>query len=165
KMIPDSLPEDPILPYRRKNGEFDKAKGMNSDLFSVQWERFERKHILNRLRPVDIRHWVASTCRKAELSLAARCALQGHKFKSSNQNENYDNPQDVEIIEEQSRAIPYGPIGFVCPRMEVTQALPSELTDALSNCLIGEMLPSQLSEMVIAYMTRQIKKPVSNLVA
>jgi len=164
KVILNSLPDDPILPYRKPNGEYEKSQTMTPREYSIQWDRFQTKHLLNRLRPVDLRHWVASTNRKAGLSLAARCALQGHKFKSSNQNENYDNPQDIDIIEEQSRAIPYGPIGVVCPKMEITQGLPAELTEALEKCLSGHLKASEFGEILTAYLLRKIEQPVSTLV-
>lgn len=70
KAIPNSLPEDPILPYRKEDGRFEKSRSMIARQYSAQWERFCKKHLLNRLRPVDIRHWVATTNRKAGLSLA-----------------------------------------------------------------------------------------------
>ena len=165
KAVPNAMPEDPILPHRKKNGQFEQSIAMKSALLSIQWRRFERKHMLNRLRPVDLRHWVATTCRKADLSLAARNALQGHKFNGVNQGERYDNPQDIDILEEQARVLPYGPIGFVCPRMEITQALPVELTDALSDCLKGKIVVSQLTEKVTAYLLRRIEKPENTLVA
>jgi len=43
--------------------------------------------------------------------------------------------------------------------------LPVELTEALSNCLNGEIMPSQLMEKVTAYLLRQIRKPENTLVA
>jgi len=137
---------------------------MERNNYPVDWKRFQKKHLLNRLRPVDLRHWVATIYRKAGLPMAARNALQGHKFRNENQGEGYDNPQDVDLLAEQERILPYGPIGFICPKMEVTQALPVELTDALAGCLKGEILPSLLAEKVTAYLIRQIKKPENTMV-
>ena len=165
KIVPDSLPENPILPHRMANGQLERNVAMKPEHFSIQWRRFERKHLLSHLRPVDLRHWVATTCRRAGLSLAARNALQGHKFNGENQGERYDNPQDIDILDEQARVLPYGPIGFICPRMEVTPVLPAELTDALSGCLNGEILPTQLAEIVTAYLLRQIRKPATTMIA
>jgi len=161
----NAMPEDPILPHRRPSGRLEHSVSMPSNHYWAQWLRFEKKHQLNHLRPVDLRHWVATTCRKAGLSMAARNALQGHKFSGENQGERYDNPQDIDILEEQARVLPYGPIGFICPKMEVTQALPVELTDALGSCLKGDILISQLMEKVTAYLLRQIKKPENTMVA
>ncbi len=165
KTMPDALSEDPILPHRKPNGQLERNVAMRSVHYSIQWRRFERKHMLNHLRPVDLRHWVSTTCRKANLSLPARNALQGHKFRNENQGEGYDNPQDVDLLAEQERILPYGPIGVICPNMEITQALPVELTDALGGCMKGEILPSQLAEKVTAYLLRQIKKPENTMVA
>jgi hypothetical protein len=49
--------------------------------------------------------------------------------------------------------------------MEVTQALPVELTEALSSCLNGQLMPSQLMERVTAYLVRQIRKPENTMIA
>jgi hypothetical protein len=87
------------------------------------------------------------------------------QYNEENQGERYDNPQDIDILEEQARILPYGPIGFICPRMEITQALPVELTEALSSCLKGEIMPSMLQEKVTAYLLRRIEKPENTLVA
>jgi hypothetical protein len=77
----------------------------------------------------------------------------------------YDCPDDEELLAEQASVLPYGPIGFVCPKIELDQALPAELTEALGSCLNGEMLPGQFAEIITAYLTRQLKKPVNTIVA
>jgi len=77
----------------------------------------------------------------------------------------FDCPNDDELIDEQGRAVPCGPIGFMCPRIDVGQALPIELTGALSRCLNGEMMPTQLTGIVTAYLTRHLKRPVSTITA
>ncbi len=158
RIVPNALPEDPLLMSRKRTGELTSAP-MEASQYYFQWIRFQKKHLLNRLRPVDLRHWVSTICRRAGLSYAATNALQGHKFASLNMRDRYDCPNDEDLLEEQGRTLPYGPIGFVCPKIEMDQALPIELTGALNSCLNGQMLPSQLVEVVMAYMTRQLKKP------
>jgi len=162
KIAPSALPEDPILPLRKRNGELASAP-MDATRYTFQWLRFQRKHLLSHLRPVDLRHWVSTTCRRAGLSYAATNSLQGHKCSSLNMRDRYDCPSDEELLEEQGRALPQGPIGFVCPRIEMDQALPIELTQGLSKCLSGEMRPGELTEIVMAYLTRQLQhKQVPN---
>lgn len=79
-------------------------------------------------------------------------------WANENQGENYDNPQDIDFLEEQARVLPYGLIGFICPKVEVSQELQVELSNALRSCLSGEMLPSKLAEIVTAYLLRKIEK-------
>jgi len=156
--------EDPILPHRKPNGEFEHDKALNTHLFNNQWDRFEKKHKLKHIPPVYFRHWVATICRKANLSDPAANAMQGHKCNSRNMRGRYDNPQDIEILEEQERLIPFGPIGIACPKMEVTDSVPPELIDALVKCLKGQITLSQCTEKIMAFMIRQVEKPV-NLVS
>jgi len=163
--VPGALPEDPIFPHRKPDGTLERNAGMNANNYSVQWRRFQMKHLLENLRPVDLRHWVSTICRRAGLSYAATNSLQGHKSTSVNMRDRYDCPDDEEIFAEQASVLPHGPIGFVCPKLELDQALPSELTEALGRCLSGEMLPSRFAEMITAYLTRQLNKPVSTIVA
>lgn len=98
------------------------------------------------------------------LSKASRRAMQGHKHRTNDMSDDYDNPHELDILAEQAEKLPYGPIGVICPRMEVTQDLPAELTDALRKCLAEEMLPSHLTEMVTAFLVRQISKPETKLI-
>ena len=165
KVVPDALPEDAILSHRKRNGQLARVS-MISREYTYQWRRFQKKHLLNHLRPVDLRHWVSTICRRAGLSYAATNALQGHKCSSSNMRDRYDCPNDEELFEEQGRVLPFGPIGFMCPKIEVDEALPIELTQALSKCVNGEMRPGELMEVVTAYLVRQLnKKQVPNIVA
>jgi len=165
KIVPDALPEDPIFPHRKPDGSLERNIGMDTNNLSAQWRRFQAKHLLSNLRPVDLRHWVSTICRRAGLSYAATNSMQGHKGASMNMRDRYDCPDDEELFAEQASVLPYGPIGFVCPRLELDQVLPTELTETLSKCLSGEMLPSRFAEIVTAYLTRQLKKPVSTIVA
>jgi integrase len=165
KTIPGTLPEDPILPHRKPDGSFERSMKMTVGNFPAQWRRFRTKHLLTGLRPVDLRHWVSTICRRAGLSYAATNSLQGHKRTSANMRDRYDCPDDEELLAEQASVLPYGPIGFVCPKIELDQALPAELTEALGSCLNGEMLPGQFAEIITAYLTRQLKKPVNTIVA
>jgi len=165
KIVPDAMPEDPIIPHRKADGSLEHNVGMSTRNLSTQWRRFQAKHLLTRLSPVYLRHWVSKVCRRAGLSHVATNTMQGHKSKSTNMRDVYDIPDDEELFAEQTSVLPSGPIGFVCPRLELDQVLPTELTEPLGRCLSGEILPSQFAEIVTAYLTRQLKKPVSTIVA
>jgi len=165
KSIPDARPEDPLLPQRKRCGEYRTALEMTSSQYQDQWLRFEQRHRLNHIAPVYLRHWVSTICRRAGLSYAATNAMQGHKGGFINMRDRYDNPEDEEIFAEQARILPYGPIGFAWPKMEVTEALPVELSEALSKCLSGQILPSQIPEIINAYLLRQIRRPASTIIA
>jgi hypothetical protein len=71
-----------------------------------------------------------------------------------------------ELGEKQASVLPYGPIGFVCPKIEVDSALPVELTEALGKCIGGQMRTGELMEVVQAYILRTLdKKAVPNMIA
>jgi len=163
RSIPDARPEDPILPQRKRNGEYETTIPLNLMGYSNQWLRFEKRHRLNHIAAVYLRHWVSTICRRAGLSYAASNSMQGHKFSSANMRNVYDHPDDEEIFAEQARVLPHGPIGFAWPKMEVTEAVPVELTDALSKCLSGQILPSQIPEIINAYLLRQMRRPENTM--
>ena len=152
-------------PHRKPDRSLERNVGMGTNNLSAQWRRFRAKHLLSSLRPVDLRHWVSTICRRAGLSYAATNSMQGHKGTFVNMRDRYDCPDDEELFAEQASVLPYGPIGFVCPKLELDQVLPTELTEPLGKCLSGEMLPSQFAEIITAYLIRQLKKPVSTIVA
>jgi len=165
KSIPDAMPEDPILPHRKRSGEYQTTIGMTSWQHRDQWLRFEARHRLNHVAPVYLRHWVSTICRRAGLSYAASNAMQGHKCSSINMRDRYDCPEDEEILAEQARVLPHGPTGVAWPKLEVADALPVELTEALSKCLSGQILPSQLPEIINAYLLRQMRRPATTMIA
>jgi len=165
RSIPEALPESPIFPQRRRSGTYETALEMTSSQYQDQWLRFEQRHRLNHIAPVYLRHWVSTICRRAGLSYAATNAQQGHKYSTGNMRDRYDCPDDEEIFAEQAQVLPYGPIGFAWPKMEVTEAVPIELTEALVKCLSGQILPSQLPEIVNAYLLRQMRRPASTITA
>lgn len=165
KSLPNATPESPIFPQRKRNGAYETALGMTLSQYQDQWLRFEKRHRLNHIAPVYLRHWVSTVCRRAGLSYAATNALQGHKCGFVNMRDRYDNPDDEEILAEQARILPHGTIGFAWPKMEVTEALPVELTEALGKCLSGTILPSQLQEMINAYLLRQMRRPATTMIA
>jgi len=164
RSIPDARPEDPILPQRKRNGEYLTALSMTLSQYQDQWLRFEKRHRLNHIAPVYLRHWVSTICRRAGLSYAATNAMQGHKCASMNMRDKYDCPDDEEIFVEQARVLPHGPIGVAWPKMEVTEAVPVELTEALSKCLSGQILPSQIPEIINAYLLREMRRPSTTII-
>jgi len=163
QLFPGARPEDPIFPHRKPEGSFEGFVQMNTGNMAAQWRRFQAKHALRKLRPVDVRHWVATRCRKAGLSYVATHSLQGQKVNSMHMRDRYDHPGGSDILEEQALVIPFGPVGLLCPKVEVNQALPAELVDALGKSLRGELLPSTIAEMITAYLTRQLNSQVAKI--
>jgi hypothetical protein len=53
---------------------------------------------------------------------------------------------------------------MVNPSCEVTDAVPVELSEVLSKCLAGEILPSQVTEEITAYLLRQIRRPATTII-
>lgn len=91
--------------------------------------------------------------------------MRGHRHASGDMDEIHNNPDQQEILDEQARILPNGTIGFAFPNTaEILPAVPKELVDALAKTLSGEILPTQLSEMVTAHLLRQIKKSNNTMV-
>ena len=61
--------------------------------------------------------------------------MQGHRFASGNMRDRYDNPDIEEIFDEQARILPHGPIGFLCPKIEITPGIPEQALSLLSDYL------------------------------
>ena len=86
------------------------------DAINSQWKYYARSHGLEQLHPKDMRHWVASACRKAGMSKQASAYLMGHDATSGGAMRDwYDQPQVDDILAEQAERLPYGPLGILLP--------------------------------------------------
>jgi integrase len=86
------------------------------DAINSQWKYYARSHGLEALHPKDMRHWVASACRKAGMSKQASAYLMGHDATSGGAMRDwYDQPQVDDILAEQAERLPYGPLGILLP--------------------------------------------------
>ena len=104
-----------ILPRRLANGQYRGPKTLNTahdprrsknplemttgELLG-HWMRLQKKWGLPKLRPHELRHWVASVCRKTDLSKPASAYLMGHDSASGGAMRDwYDNPAVIEALE------------------------------------------------------------------
>jgi len=100
-----------------------KIEHLTDRLFSVipgaindRWNYVAKTKGLERLRPKDMRHWVASACRRAGMSKQASAYLMGHDATSGGAMRDwYDQPQVDDILAEQAERLPYGPLGILLP--------------------------------------------------
>jgi len=122
-------PEHPILPWRSATGKGDYTKQQDRNAFIYHWGKLQRKYGLPHLRPVDVRHWVASSCRKAGLSKQATAALMGHDpTQGGAMCDWYDNPQTADYLDEQALRFPNGPLGMLDPpAIEIAEGMPPEV--------------------------------------
>jgi hypothetical protein len=164
KMNPETLPERPLIPFRSVNGEIVANKEQEHHALRLQWKRFQEKHLLPTLRPVDIRHWVATVCRKSDLSKVASAGLMGHDpFYGGSMRDWYDSPQDEDILREQREVLPDGPIGFLFPRIEISAGIPEEAMTIVSEYLSGMIGTMDFVNQMESLKVRQSEKPVTTV--
>jgi len=75
----------------------------------------------------------------------------------------YDSPQDEDILREQRDILPNGPIGFLCPRIEITPGIPEEALSIVSEYLSGAIGTMDFMNQMENLKVRQITKPVSTV--
>jgi len=127
-------PEWPLLPWKSTvdSREIDWGRPANTEMVERHMTRLMRKYSLTRLLPVEIRHWVSAACREAGLSRVATAYLQGHDATQGGaMRDFYDNPTEEEILDEQARCIPRGPLGTL-KRVEIEVGLPQDVDNLWS---------------------------------
>ena len=133
-------PEKLILPRRSANGDYcaprlihgrrslKRSKNpleMTTLELSRHWWRLQKKWGLRKLRPCDLRHWVATISRKADLSKPASAYLMGHDSSSGGAMRDwYDNPEVMEALDEQRMRLPEGPLGYLDPALVMVDEVP-----------------------------------------
>ncbi len=132
-----------ILPYKglTEAGKVNIARRMDTPRFREHWNGLRLKYKLPKLRPKDMRHWVATQCRKAGLSKPATNFMQGHDADaSSNMRDVYDNPPLEEWLQEQKDVLPNGPLGTLIPiEVELIAAIPPEGVSLLKDYFDGKL--------------------------
>ena len=99
--------------------------GMITDELLDHWRHLQKKFGLPRLLPHDLRHWVATTCRKADLSKPSTAFLMGHDSASGGAMRDwYDNPEVMEALDEQRTRLPEGPLGYLDPNLVLVDEVP-----------------------------------------
>jgi integrase len=133
-------PDEPIMPWRDIKGQLMRRREQESGEFIVHWQRLEKKWQLPHLTPVDLRHWVATTSRKAGLSKPATAYMQGHDpTQGGAMRDSYDNPPLEEVFAEQAEKLPYGPLGLLNPpTVEIEGGLSEEETSAVKAYTAGQ---------------------------
>jgi len=141
KIASDPFPENPIIPWRWANTEPQWARPQSRNSLRDHWDRQAGKWNLPRLRMCDLRHWVATRCRRAGLSKQASAYLMGHDpTRGGSMRDWYDNPALEDIFAEQAEHLPDGTLGTLDPvKLEATEGLCPESVDLLRVYLGGRM--------------------------
>jgi len=141
KVSPDPFPENPIIPLRRGNTEIQSVQMQSRGSLREHWIRLQEKWKLPPLRMCDLRHWVATRCRRAGLSKQASAYLMGHDpTRGGSMRDWYDNPPLEDILAEQAECLPHGTLGTLDPvKIEPTEGLCPESVDLLREYLEGRM--------------------------
>jgi len=107
-------PNEPILPWKSVTGRLERSREQMYGEYLVHWERLKKRWQLPDLCPSDLRHWVATTSRKAGLSIPATAYMMGHDASQGGVMRSwYDNPQLQDIFDEQAARLPNGPLGLL----------------------------------------------------
>ena len=117
RIASEPLPERLILPYGGAVGRPGYSRNRGQKALARHWKRLQKRWSLPPLRPVDVRHWVAGACRRADLSKQASAYLMGHDpTQGGSMRDWYDNPQIEDVLAEQAEKLPYGPLGMLGQR-------------------------------------------------
>jgi integrase len=130
-----------ILPRRSPKGELLPQNTLDNQVIARYFDKLAKKWGLPHLTAKALRHWVATTCRKAGLSKQATAYLMGHDpAQGGAMRDWYDNPQLSDIFVEQAERLPYGPLGCLNPpKVEIIEGLPQEAIELLKEYLSGRM--------------------------
>jgi len=141
RVAPKVLPELPILPWRSYAGRIEPPKEHDSQSLWVAWRRLRKKWDLPALRPVDLRHWCATACRRAGLSKQASACLMGHDPAAGGAMRDwYDRPHIEDMLAEQAERLPRGPLGLLEPAaVMLADGVPKEAAEVLRAYLAEEI--------------------------
>jgi len=130
-----------ILPRQSIKGELWPHNTLDNRIIAAYFDKLAKKWGLPHLTAKALRHWVATTCRKAGLSKQATAYLMGHDpAQGGAMRDWYDNPQLPDIFIEQAERLPYGPLGYLNPpKVEIIEGLPHEAIELLKEYLSGRM--------------------------
>jgi len=150
KVVPEPYPERPIVPWRWANTEPQWSRPQSRSSLRDHWNRLGENWKLPRLRMCDLRHWVATRCRRAGLSKQASAYLMGHDATGGgNMRDWYDNPAIEDILAEQAEYLPDGALGLLdSVKVELTEGLCPESVELLREYLAGRMGTMELANKV-----------------
>jgi integrase len=159
KQAPDRLPEHTILPWRGIGGLVEPTRPLDSYIIRDWFIALTNKWKLPKLRPKDLRHWVATACRKANLSKQATAYLMGHDAAIGGAMRDwYDNPQLVDILDEQAEILPGGPLGLLEPQIKIVEGLPEEAVGLLRAYLDGQLGTMEFTNRIEAIKMKRAAK-------
>ena len=130
-----------ILPWRGVDGEITPSRVNDTDSFRTHWIRLQKKWSLPCLRPVDMRHWVSTACRKVGLSKQASALMMGHdSTRGGAMRDWYDNPGNTAALQEQIEIIPNGLLSVLDPpKVEYYDDFPSGAVELLTSYFEGSL--------------------------
>ncbi len=150
---PDSTPEAPLLPWRSKPGYIRDGRRQSSlQSLETLWADFKERHgIQSKLTMAHMRHWVKRKGRK-RLDLAILAYWQGHKPEGGGMAGHYGTNLPVEeVLEEQAREWPDGPLGdLLPPKLTHEPGLPEEAVKALGAYFSGDLDSAEVLEVIRA---------------
>lgn len=135
--VTNRLPDQPII---MSNGH----PITQSNILRI-FQALSKRYNLPKLRAKDLRHWVATTCRKVGLSKQSCAKLMGHDSSTGRwMMDWYDNPQDVDTLDEQGAKLPRGTLGTLdlmggTATIEKNDGLPDAAVDLLKAYLDGKL--------------------------
>lgn len=141
KVTPEPLPDRPILPWGSAVRKADPSRGQSPTTVTRHWKLLQKRWRLPPLRPVDVRHWVAGACRRADLSKQASAYLMGHDpTQGGAMRDWYDNPQIEDVLAEQAEKLPHGPLGMLGHgAVELIEGMPSDAVPLMFEYLAGQI--------------------------
>ena len=147
RAAPEVLSEQPVLSRRSSTGRVAPSRENGADSLRVHWNRLRAKWHLPALRPVDLRHWCATACRRAGLSKQASAYLMGHDPTAGGAMRDwYDAPPLEDVFAEQAERLPHGPLGLLEPAAALlADGLPKEAVKVLQAYLAGELGTMELA--------------------
>lgn len=148
KVSPYHAESDPLLCWRDCHGRM-KHEPLNERLLYYHWLRRKRYWNLesNPVNPALMRHWVNTICRKAGLSKPATAGLCGHDVGiDPSYRDFYDNPQENELLAEQKKILPFGPLGSLIQPTRILDQLPLDAVSLVSRYLKNEIPRSELAD-------------------
>jgi integrase len=149
KVSPYHAESDPILCWRDAHGRM-KHEPLNERLLYYHWLRQKRHWNLgsNPVCPALMRHWVNTIARKCGLSKPSTAALCGHDVGIDPTYCGwYDNPVGSELLAEQLKALPFGPLGWLnAQSTRILDQLPSDAAALVGRYLKNEIPRSELAD-------------------
>lgn len=133
-----------LVPWRTRGLVLMPDEEMTAGRLRRIWGYLKKKWRLPHLRAKDLRHWVATICRR--MSKQATAYLLGHDPTFGEPMAvRYDNPQIEVILDEQAQHFPDGLLATLDPpKVELMEDIDPELLDLIRRFMEGEILPSDL---------------------